>query len=149
MQEAHALHMFSFGPDGCYLLSNFNSSTVVIGHLNADIFLCVKNQESICLGSGKKRAEETRAPKAYRLHVTRNSDDNINSFFSCMPTATTQVCMLNPSIVFGADYQQVFMTQVYSGTGEAEHLGAFLIPQYALMFVSMTALTAYTLHLLF
>lgn len=54
-------------------------------------------------------------------------------FCSCLPTATTQV----------------FLTQVYSGTGTAEHLSAFLIPQYLLMFVSMTALTAYTLHLLF
>ncbi|KAJ6551977.1 auxin efflux carrier [Mycena capillaripes] len=54
-------------------------------------------------------------------------------FFSCLPTATTQV----------------FVTQVYSGTGSAEHLSAFLIPQYILMFPSMTALTAYTLHTLF
>jgi hypothetical protein len=44
---------------------------------------------------------------------------------------------------------QVFLTQVYSGTGTAEHLPAFLIPQYLFMFVSMTALTAYTLQLLF
>ncbi|KAJ6483564.1 auxin efflux carrier [Mycena vitilis] len=54
-------------------------------------------------------------------------------FFSCLPTATTQV----------------FVTQVYSGTGSAEHLSAFLIPQYILMFPSMTALTAYTLNTLF
>ncbi|KIM78632.1 hypothetical protein PILCRDRAFT_793364 [Piloderma croceum F 1598] len=54
-------------------------------------------------------------------------------FFSCLPTATTQV----------------FLTQVYSGTGTAEHLSAFLIPQYILMFISMTALTAYSLQLLF
>ncbi|KAH7920394.1 hypothetical protein BV22DRAFT_1122790 [Leucogyrophana mollusca] len=54
-------------------------------------------------------------------------------FLSCLPTATTQV----------------FLTQVYSGTGSAEHLSAFLIPQYMLMFVTMTALTAYTLQLLF
>ncbi|KAH7890311.1 auxin efflux carrier [Phlebopus sp. FC_14] len=54
-------------------------------------------------------------------------------FISCLPTATTQV----------------FLTQVYSGTGNATHLSAFLIPQYALMFGTMTALTAYTLHLLF
>ncbi|KII83930.1 hypothetical protein PLICRDRAFT_118835 [Plicaturopsis crispa FD-325 SS-3] len=54
-------------------------------------------------------------------------------FFSCLPTATTQV----------------FLTQVYSGTGSAEHLSAFLIPQYILMFISMVALTAYTLQLLF
>ncbi|TRM61358.1 auxin efflux carrier [Schizophyllum amplum] len=54
-------------------------------------------------------------------------------FFSCLPTATTQV----------------FLTQVYSGTGTAEHLSAFLVPQYAIMFVSMVALTAYTLQLLF
>ncbi|KAJ6531422.1 auxin efflux carrier transmembrane protein [Mycena vulgaris] len=54
-------------------------------------------------------------------------------FFSCLPTATTQV----------------FVTQVYSGTGSAEHLSAFLIPQYILMFPSMTVLTAYTLQTLF
>ncbi|EGO19763.1 hypothetical protein SERLADRAFT_478030 [Serpula lacrymans var. lacrymans S7.9] len=54
-------------------------------------------------------------------------------FLSCLPTATTQV----------------FLTQVYSGTGSAEHLSAFLIPQYILMFITMTALTAYTLQLLF
>lgn len=53
--------------------------------------------------------------------------------FSCLPTATTQV----------------FITQVYSGTGEAEHLSAFLIPQYILMFLSMTVLSAYALHILF
>ncbi|OAX39401.1 auxin efflux carrier [Rhizopogon vinicolor AM-OR11-026] len=54
-------------------------------------------------------------------------------FMSCLPSATTQV----------------FLTQVYSGTGNAEHLSAFLIPQYIIMFVSMTATTAFTLHLLF
>ncbi|KAF7304137.1 Auxin efflux carrier transmembrane protein [Mycena indigotica] len=54
-------------------------------------------------------------------------------FFSCLPTATTQV----------------FVTQVASGTGSAEHLAPFLLPQYALMLVSMTALTAYSLQALF
>ncbi|KAF8552179.1 auxin efflux carrier transmembrane protein [Imleria badia] len=54
-------------------------------------------------------------------------------FLSCLPSATTQV----------------LLTQVYSGTGNAQHLSVFLIPQYILMFVTMTALTAYTLHLLF
>ncbi|KAJ7471569.1 auxin efflux carrier transmembrane protein [Mycena galericulata] len=54
-------------------------------------------------------------------------------FFSCLPTATTQV----------------FVTQVYSGTGSADNLSAFLIPQYILMLPSMTALTAYTLQTLF
>ncbi|KAI5114880.1 hypothetical protein M0805_005575, partial [Coniferiporia weirii] len=54
-------------------------------------------------------------------------------FLSCIPTATTQV----------------FLTQVYSGTGSAETLSAFLIPQYALMFITMTVLSAYTLSLLF
>ncbi|KAF9533769.1 auxin efflux carrier [Crepidotus variabilis] len=53
-------------------------------------------------------------------------------FCSCLPTATTQV----------------FLTQVYSGTGSAEHISVFLIPQYILMFLTMTTLTAYTLHLL-
>lgn len=54
-------------------------------------------------------------------------------FFSCLPTATTQV----------------YLTQVYSGTGTAEHLAAFLIPQYALMFISMTALNAYAIQSIF
>jgi len=54
-------------------------------------------------------------------------------FLSCLPTATTQV----------------FLTQVYSGTGSAEHLSAFIIPQYILMLLSMTVLLVYTLHLLF
>ncbi|KAJ7870944.1 auxin efflux carrier transmembrane protein [Mycena olivaceomarginata] len=44
---------------------------------------------------------------------------------------------------------QVFVTQVASGTGDAQDLSAFLIPQYALMLVSMTALTAYALQTLF
>ncbi|KAF9267668.1 hypothetical protein L218DRAFT_1073777 [Marasmius fiardii PR-910] len=51
-------------------------------------------------------------------------------FFSCLPTATTQV----------------FLTQVYSGTGTAEFLSPFLIPQYILMLFSMTGLTAYALQ---
>ncbi|TFK61582.1 hypothetical protein BDN72DRAFT_828151 [Pluteus cervinus] len=54
-------------------------------------------------------------------------------FLSCLPTATTQV----------------FLTQVYSGTGDAEFLSPFLIPQYFLMIFSMTALTAYSLNVLF
>ncbi|KAF8629787.1 hypothetical protein AX17_005566 [Amanita inopinata Kibby_2008] len=54
-------------------------------------------------------------------------------FLSCLPTATTQV----------------FLTQVYSGTGSAEHLSAFLIPQYVMMIFSMTAFTAYILQLIF
>ena len=54
-------------------------------------------------------------------------------FFSCLPTATTQV----------------YLTQVYSGTGSAEHVAAYLIPQYALMIVMMTILTAYSINLLF
>ncbi|KAJ2924327.1 hypothetical protein H1R20_g12753, partial [Candolleomyces eurysporus] len=33
--------------------------------------------------------------------------------------------------------------------GEAEHLSAFLIPQYILMFFSMTALTAFALYIIF
>ncbi|KAJ7763194.1 auxin efflux carrier, partial [Mycena maculata] len=55
-------------------------------------------------------------------------------FFSCLPTATTQVRPLYTAA---------------SGTGSAEHLSAFLIPQYILMFPSMTGLTAYTLQTLF
>ncbi|KAF8632376.1 hypothetical protein AX15_001909 [Amanita polypyramis BW_CC] len=52
---------------------------------------------------------------------------------SCLPTATTQV----------------YLTQVYSGTGTAEHLSAFLILQYILMSVTMTTFTAYTIKALF
>ncbi|KAJ7087905.1 hypothetical protein B0H15DRAFT_1022512 [Mycena belliarum] len=40
---------------------------------------------------------------------------------------------------------QVFVAQVYSGTGSAEHLSAFLITQYILMLPSMSAPTVYTL----
>ncbi|KAJ7348062.1 auxin efflux carrier transmembrane protein [Mycena albidolilacea] len=58
--------------------------------------------------------------------------------FSCLPTGTTQACT-----------HQVFITQVYSGTGSAEDLSAFLIPQYILMFFSMTGLIAYSLENLF
>ncbi|KAF9445655.1 hypothetical protein P691DRAFT_709983 [Macrolepiota fuliginosa MF-IS2] len=54
-------------------------------------------------------------------------------FFSCLPTATTQV----------------YLTQVYSGTGSAEHLTPFLIPQYIIMFFSMTALNAYAIQAIF
>ncbi|KAJ2915823.1 hypothetical protein MD484_g4581, partial [Candolleomyces efflorescens] len=66
-----------------------------------------------------------------------SADDKVFQFVcifcSCLPTATTQV----------------YLTQVYNVAGEAEHLSAFLIPQYIIMFFSMTALTAFTLHLIF
>ncbi|KAK7463053.1 Protein M3 [Stygiomarasmius scandens] len=54
-------------------------------------------------------------------------------FFSCLPTATTQV----------------FITQVYSGTGSAEFMSPFLLPQYFIMIFSMTAINAYALNFLF
>ncbi|KAI0685009.1 auxin efflux carrier [Cytidiella melzeri] len=54
-------------------------------------------------------------------------------FFSCLPTATTQV----------------YITQVYSPTGDAEHVSAFLVPQYVLLVIFMTILTAYSLNILF
>ncbi|KAG2136366.1 auxin efflux carrier [Suillus bovinus] len=54
-------------------------------------------------------------------------------FMSCLPTGT----------------MQVLLTQVYSGTGNAEHLSAFLIPQYIIMFLSMMAINSLTLHILF
>jgi len=53
-------------------------------------------------------------------------------FFSCVPTATSQV----------------FLTQVYSPDGDASTVSAFLIPQYTLMIASMTALICYTLNIL-
>ncbi|KIM54960.1 hypothetical protein SCLCIDRAFT_1221578 [Scleroderma citrinum Foug A] len=46
-------------------------------------------------------------------------------------------------------FPQVYLTQIYSGTGTATHLAAFLVPQYILMLGTMTGLTSYTLHLLF
>ncbi|CEL59973.1 Protein ECM3 OS=Saccharomyces cerevisiae (strain ATCC 204508 / S288c) GN=ECM3 PE=1 SV=1 [Rhizoctonia solani AG-1 IB] len=54
-------------------------------------------------------------------------------YFAGVPTATTQV----------------YLTQIYSPDGSATHVSAFLIPQYALMFVTMTALSAYALTILF
>ncbi|KAJ8515925.1 hypothetical protein ONZ45_g6719 [Pleurotus djamor] len=54
-------------------------------------------------------------------------------YISCIPTATTQV----------------YLTQVYSGTGDAEHMSAFLIPQFIIMFAPMISVTAYTLRMLF
>ncbi|KZW02679.1 auxin efflux carrier [Exidia glandulosa HHB12029] len=54
-------------------------------------------------------------------------------FMSCVPTSTTQV----------------FLTQMYSPDGRADHVAAFLLPQYAVMFGSMSFVTAYTLHSLF
>lgn len=54
-------------------------------------------------------------------------------FFACVPTSTTQV----------------FLTQVYAPNGSAHYVSAFLIPQYALMLVSMTAFNAVALHILF
>ncbi|KAG2074514.1 auxin efflux carrier [Suillus decipiens] len=66
-----------------------------------------------------------------------DSSNNVLRFvcmlFSGLPSATTQV----------------FLTQVYSGTGNAEHLSAFLIPQYIIMFISMTATISFILHILF
>ncbi|KAI0791877.1 auxin efflux carrier [Abortiporus biennis] len=54
-------------------------------------------------------------------------------FMSVLPTATTQV----------------YITQVYSGTGEAGHVSSFLIPQYILMLIAMIILTAYSIHIIF
>ncbi|TFK26063.1 auxin efflux carrier, partial [Coprinopsis marcescibilis] len=55
-------------------------------------------------------------------------------FCSCLPTATTQV----------------YLTQVYAGnSADQMHLSAFLIPQYALMFFSMTGVVAFCLGVLF
>ncbi|KAF9443726.1 hypothetical protein P691DRAFT_678926, partial [Macrolepiota fuliginosa MF-IS2] len=51
-------------------------------------------------------------------------------FYSCLPSAT----------------MQVYLTQVYSGTGTAELVTAFLIPQYIIMFISMIGLTAYAIQ---
>jgi len=79
--------------------------------------------------------------------------DLINTVqFRVMPTNVniTGVMILVPSwIGLTSLFPQVFLTQVYSGTGTATHLAAFLIPQYVLMFGTMTGLTSYTLHLLF
>lgn len=53
--------------------------------------------------------------------------------YSAMPTSTTQV----------------FLTQAYSPDGSADHIAIFLIPQYALMLITITALSAYSLKILF
>jgi hypothetical protein len=84
MQEARALHMCFSDLLDVIFFSDSASSAVVIGHLIADTLICVKSPNSICLLSGKRRAEQTRAPKTYRVRVTRNSDDNINNFFCCI-----------------------------------------------------------------
>ncbi|THH16078.1 hypothetical protein EW146_g4493 [Bondarzewia mesenterica] len=73
-----------------------------------------------------------------------NKDDKVLQFV-CM--CVLKSCVLGTLLIFPTT--QVFLTQVFSGTGSAEHLSAFLIPQYIIMFVSMTALTAYTLQSLF
>lgn len=66
-----------------------------------------------------------------------------------MPTATVQVrSLFSNHDAIADDLLQVILTQIYSGTGDAEHLSAFLLPQYAMMFLSTTAVTAYTLHIL-
>jgi len=62
-----------------------------------------------------------------------NKEDKVLQFvcllMSGLPTATSQV----------------FFTQVYNPTGSAEHLAAFLIPQYIIVFFSMTGLIVHAL----
>jgi len=41
------------------------------------------------------------------------------------------------------------LTQLYSPDGKADHVSAFLLPQYAIMLLSMTIVIAYALHILF
>ncbi|TFY77080.1 hypothetical protein EWM64_g6932 [Hericium alpestre] len=93
-------------------------------------------QDGRLAGSESDSSDEWSNDDGYSAGVI-DADDKVLQFvcifLSCLPTATTQV----------------YLTQVYSGTGTAEHLSVFLIPQYAIMFVTMTALTAYTLQLLF
>ncbi|PPQ96248.1 hypothetical protein CVT26_005575 [Gymnopilus dilepis] len=60
-------------------------------------------------------------------------DDKVLRFVCIVPAATAQV----------------ILTQIYSGNGSSEHLAPFLIPQYILMFISMPAVTAYAIQLLF
>ncbi|KAF8510814.1 auxin efflux carrier transmembrane protein [Hysterangium stoloniferum] len=66
-----------------------------------------------------------------------SEDDKVLQFvaiiFSCVPTATIQISI----------------TQIHSAVGAVEHLPAYLVPQYGLMLVSCTILTAYALHNLF
>lgn len=52
---------------------------------------------------------------------------------ACLPTSTTQV----------------YLTQVYSGTGQVEWLGAYLVPQYVLMVLTMTVYIGLVLKMLF
>ncbi|KAJ7286529.1 hypothetical protein C8J57DRAFT_1497178 [Mycena rebaudengoi] len=57
----------------------------------------------------------------------------VSLIFSCIPSGVNQV----------------FLTQVYSGDGSAEHPPAFLLPQYAMLFFSMTGVVAYSLSAYF
>ncbi|KAN0123126.1 auxin efflux carrier [Russula decolorans] len=66
-----------------------------------------------------------------------HSDDKVLQF----------VCILLSGLP--AASTQVYLTQIYSPTGNVEHLSAFLIPQYILMPFTMTGLVAYTLNYLF
>ncbi|KAK0443601.1 auxin efflux carrier [Armillaria borealis] len=105
----------------------------------------------ICLGSALARLD---VPRSQWPHLP------LGAIFSLaigrmllMPVLGVLVCggLVNAGVISRDDkvLRFVFVTQVYSGTGSAEHLSAFLIPQYILMFLSMTALSAYTLQMLF
>ena len=45
--------------------------------------------------------------------------------------------------------RRLLLTQIYSPDGKADIVSAFLLPQYAVMLLSMCIVIAYALHTLF
>ncbi|KAH7330598.1 auxin efflux carrier [Rhizoctonia solani] len=142
------VHIHS-APDGLPPLNIIIDTATFIGNASVPLGL-------ICLGSALARLQVpkpiSRAPlgaitlfsilkmvlgPVFGVLVPHRSNDKVLRFvciyFAGVPTATTQV----------------YLTQIYSPDGSASHISAFLIPQYALMFVTMTALSAYALNILF
>ena len=44
---------------------------------------------------------------------------------------------------------QVYLSQVYSPTGDSQYVAAFLVPQYILLVIFMTVVIAYSIHIIF
>ncbi|KAJ7286530.1 auxin efflux carrier [Mycena rebaudengoi] len=146
------------GPDGLPPLSFLFQAAIFIGAASVPLGL-------VCLGSALARLEIPRGQlnklpvgaitsiAVGRMIVTPvlgvlltkglvhggiiPKEDKVLQFvsliFSCIPSGVNQV----------------FLTQVYSGDGSAEHPPAFLLPQYAMLFFSMTGVVAYSLSAYF
>ncbi|KAJ7279545.1 auxin efflux carrier [Mycena rebaudengoi] len=142
------------GPDGLPPLSFLFETAIFIGAASVPLGL-------VCLGSALARLEIPRGQlnklsvgaitsiTVGRMVVTPvlgvlltkglvhggviPEEDKVLQFvsliFSCIPSGVNQV----------------FLTQVYSGDGSAEHPPAFLLPQYAMLLFSMTGVVAYSL----